>query len=189
MKTKADAKTINARSAVAAALSSALTEVSKTGNLMLTVANKAIQQYKGEEIPKDDIESIANTVNDKQGWTGKVGESRMSEVRVILRAYAKLPKYLEALAKSMDTFSWHDALKLARCVNGDKSVAEAIAFVKSGKGGTGTANPKGRAVQSLVALFESVKGERRDTVRKVLKQLRDAGIVTIGEKSAEKVGL
>lgn len=179
-----------ARTAMVNAISTALDGVGSTGALMTDIADTARKHYKGEEIPKDDVESIASSVAESQGWNAAARIARTSEIRVILRACAKLPAYLKAATEKMDSFTWHDAMKLARRVNAGDSIPAAVAFVRGTKKAPHTSvNPKGRAVGALSLLFDSVKGERRDTVRKALKMLRDAGIVNVSPALAEKVGL
>lgn len=181
---------LTARSAMVNAISSALDGVSATGSLMTDIANTAHKHYKGEDIPKEDIDSIVDQVASAQKWNAAARVARKSEVRVILRACAALPKYLKALSEKMDSFTWHDAMKLARQVNKGATIPAAVAFVKNGKASSHTSvNPKDRAIGALSTLFDNVKGERRDTVRKAIKMLRDAGIVKVTPKLAEKVGL
>lgn len=182
---------ITARSAMVSAISSALDDVGATGSLMCGIADTARKHYKGEDIPADDVSAIAEQVAAAQKWNAISRQSRISEVRVILRACAKLPQYLKALGERMDKYTWHDSMKLARRVNKGDSIAAACAFVKSGKGGDShtSVNPKGRAAGALSQLFDHVKGARRDTVRKAVKMLRDEGIIVVSPKLAEKLGL
>jgi len=181
---------ITGRTAVANAISSALYSVQSNGILMVEIASTANRHFKGEEIPADDITAIANNVGDSQGWKGKTLTARVSEVRVILRACDKLPKYLEAMKKAVGDYSWHDAMKLARRANKGDSVAAAVAFVKNNKvTSQSSVNPQGRAAGALSQLYGSVKGERRDAVRKAIKMLKDAGVIKVSDAMAEKVGL
>lgn len=187
MKMKAN---ITGRTAVANAISNALSTVGTTGSLMLDIASTANKHFK-DGVSKEDQDAITQSVSAAQGWKGKTAVSRTSEVRVILRACAKLPQYLKALREKMDSVTWHDAMKLARRINAGDKVSAAVAFVKDNKnaGSDSKPNPKGRALSAILTLYKAVHGENRDVVRKALRMLKDAGVIKVSPEQAERVGL
>lgn len=91
--------------------------VAKQGNIITQCVTAVKSVYKGEPVPKADLSFIADNVARIRGWSAASANARKSEVRRIVEAYVTLPEAMEMYAKKSDTFTWHQAVKLARLLN------------------------------------------------------------------------
>ena len=129
-KRKQDKPTIaRGASKVAAAIAKVYGVVAQNGNVITQSVTSAQQVYKGAKIPKADLSAIADTVARLRGWTPASAGPRKSEVRKILRVYTRLPEAIQAYAKKHDSFTWHTAVKLARCLNREPALKQALALM------------------------------------------------------------
>jgi len=115
---------------VASAIAKVYESIDSGGNILTQVCKSAAQVYKGAVIPKPDLKFIAQNVARLREWTPASGQTRMSEVRKILRVYDRLPEAIAAYTSKHDTFTWHTAVKLARCLNREPSLKHALALME-----------------------------------------------------------
>ena len=141
--------------AIGATFADALTQRDTSGSLVIQTCETAHKYAKGAALLDDDVTNITNSVASIKGWSGASARSRISECKVVLRAYAKLPEAVrEFTKKNTGKCQWHDSMKLARRINEGDSVGAAVKFVMdSTKTGNNT-NPKGRAAGALKAWFK-----------------------------------
>ncbi|MCB7129194.1 MAG: hypothetical protein J3T61_06630 [Candidatus Brocadiales bacterium] len=118
---------------VAAAIAKVYEIVGQGGNIVTQLCKSANAVYKGETIPKRDLKTIADTVARLRNWSPVSAGPRKSEVRKMLRVYDRLPEAIVAYGKKHDTFPWHAAMKLARCLNREPSLKQALALMDSSK--------------------------------------------------------
>ena len=114
-------------SKVASGISKVLDAVGKQGSLVTQCVSAIKAVYKGAEVPKADIEFIANNVARIQKWSASSRGPRMSNVRKIVRNYTSLPEAVEKFSKKNGGATWHDAMKVATQLNGGKTVNQAVA--------------------------------------------------------------
>ena len=123
-----DKKDVKARTGrVSKAVSDALAKVEKSGNVVTQVCNVVKAAYKGDAVPNSELSAIADDVAVKRAWTTASADARKSEVRKIVRAYVELPeaiKRYKAQCKD-DRFTWHTAVRLARCVGQTSTIPQA----------------------------------------------------------------
>ncbi len=118
---------------VAAAIAKVYEVVGQGGNIVTQLCKSANAVYKGETIPKRDLKTIADTVARLRNWSPVSAGPRKSEVRKMLRVYDRLPEAIVAYGRKHDTFPWHAAMKLARCLNREPSLKQALALMDSSK--------------------------------------------------------
>ncbi len=116
---------------VAAAIARVYEVVGQGGNIVTQLCKSANAVYKGETIPKRDLKTIADTVARLRNWSPVSAGPRKSEVRKMLRVYDRLPEAIIAYGRKHDTFPWHAAMKLARCLNREPSLKQALALMDS----------------------------------------------------------
>jgi hypothetical protein len=114
---------------VAAAIAKVYGVVAQNGNVITQCVSSAQSVYRGAAIPKADLSVIADTVARLRKWTPTSAGPRKSEVRKILRVYTRLPEAIQAYCKKHDSFTWHTAVKLARCLNREPSLRQALALM------------------------------------------------------------
>lgn len=150
------------RSRLTAAFTTAYEAKENTGSHLHTVCEIAA---KAGEMDKEDHDAIAESVAAARKWKDKTRDSRMSEVRVILRASAKLPDAITALAAKGQR-EWHVVMRAARKLAKGKSVKEAVAFALEGGGSGSSVPPSGRVASALKLWFGSTKGQKRADIIK-----------------------
>lgn len=179
-----------ARSAVIRAYSDALDTHEKGGSLVTHVCDVARSYLKGEPMQEADRDAISASIVKNRGWKARVAVSRKSEIVAVLKTYAVLPAAVKALVERADSATWHDAISLARQLAKGKTQAQSVAFVKAAKDGKknagSTGNPAGRAAGAMSALYDAVKGDKRDAVIKAMRLLTNAGVLKLTGKVAEK---
>ncbi len=111
---------------VANAVAAVYDTIDNAGNVVTQCVTAARQVYKGDKIPKIDLSYIADNVARIRGWSPASLKQRKSEVRVILRAYDRLPDAINSYCRKADGFTWHDAVKLARCLGREPSQLQAV---------------------------------------------------------------
>ncbi len=116
---------------VAAAIAKVYGIVAQNGNVITQCVSSAMSVYKGADIPKKDLSAIADKVAMLRKWTPASAGPRKSEVRKILRVYPRLPEAIAAYAKKHDSFTWHTAVKLARCLGREPALNKALALMDS----------------------------------------------------------
>ena len=111
---------------LASAIAKVYESIDSGGNILTQVCKSATQVYGGDAIPTVDMKFITSTVARLRGWTPASGQTRMSEVRKVLRVYNRLPEAIAAYTAKHDGFTWHTAIKLARCLNREPALAPAL---------------------------------------------------------------
>lgn len=141
-----------ARSAIVSSFVDALAANESTGSLVTQVCDVSNKYLKGAEMGEEDRAAITNDIAKARGWKGPSLKSRVSEVNVVLKAYATLPEAIKAFAAKSPKCQWHDSMKLARRINKGDSVKQAVAFAL--KKGSGASVPvSGRVASALKAWF------------------------------------
>ena len=113
-------------SKVATAVAKVYDTVENNGSVVTQCVTAARQVYKGKAIPKLDLAYIIDNVARIRQWTAASLKQRSSEVRIVLRAYDRLPEAMEKYCAKSDGFTWHDAIKLARCLGREPAVNVAV---------------------------------------------------------------
>lgn len=132
MTKKAEAPKVNkGANKVAYAIAKVYGIVAGNGNVITQCVSSAMQVYKGAAIPKKDLSVIADKVAQLRQWTPASAGPRKSEVRKILRVYPRLPEAIVAYARKHDSFTWHTAVKLARCLNREPALKKALALMEA----------------------------------------------------------
>ncbi len=111
---------------VATAVAKVYDAVENSGSVVTQCVTAARQVYRGNAIPKLDLSYIADNVARIRRWSPASLKQRKSEVRVVLRAYARLPEAIDRYTKNSDGFTWHDAIKLSRCLGAEPSMLQAL---------------------------------------------------------------
>jgi len=112
---------------VAAAIAKVFDTVENNGSVITQCVTSAKSVYRGAEIPTVDLAYIADNVARIRSWTPTSINARKSEVRKILRAYRELPEAIEKFRKKSPTFTWHQAVKLARLLGQHSTINKAVA--------------------------------------------------------------
>jgi hypothetical protein len=158
---------------VSAAFVAALASVDSTGHAVTTVCNAARAAFKGETIDDDDMKGIVTNIADARGWKGVTRKVRTSECRAVLETYTLLPEATKKLNAA--TFTYHDALKLARCIRNAKgNISKAIAAFKrkaASSGEKAKADPKARATKWLNKMYENATAARKQVIREAMELL------------------
>lgn len=127
MNTKAEKQVVNRGAGkVATAVAKVYDTVENSGSVVTQCVTAARQVYRGKAIPKLDLSYIADNVARIRRWSAASLKQRKSEVRVVLRAYARLPEAIKLYTAKSQTFTWHDAIKLARCLGAEPSMIQAL---------------------------------------------------------------
>jgi hypothetical protein len=123
----------NAVSAIASAIAKGLSQVNATGSLLTQVCKIAHAQFRGKEIPKQDIDAVLVELASTQKWKAASVAVRQSEYRSVLQKYAQLEETMKAFQARMGKCTWHDGIALSRLLRKKGPVAAAIAHAKRGK--------------------------------------------------------
>ena len=153
MSKQTDKQTVNRGAGkVATAISRVYDSVENSGNVVTQCVTAARQVYRGKAIPKIDLSYIADNVARIRKWSPASLKQRKSEVRVVLRAYDRLPEAIEKYTKSSDGFTWHDAIKLSRCLGAEPSMIQALKRMNAKATGGKITAPKaiGAAVSRIM---------------------------------------
>lgn len=157
----------SARTAIVSTFVDALNASENTGSLVTQVCDTANRYTKGEKLSDDDTSSIVNAVAKERGWKGASAKSRMSEVRVVLRAASDLPEAIKGFTARARKCDWHTAMRLARAINRGDSVKAAITHTFAKKSGQSPkSTPQGRTAAGLKAWYEAAKGDKRALIIK-----------------------
>lgn len=133
-KGKKDAPAVNKGAGkLAATIAKVYEVVGQSGNIITQVCKSAAVVYKGAVIPKRDLKAIAETVARLRGWSPVSAGPRKSEVRKMLRVYDRLPEAIDAYGAKHDTFPWHTAMKLARCLGREPALKKALALMDASR--------------------------------------------------------
>lgn len=156
-----------ARSAIVHSFVQSYDAAENTGSHVTHVCDTARRFLKGDPVSKDDADAIIKDVANKRGWKGDTLRARSSEVRIVLRAYAKLPEAMESLKAKVKSCTWHAGLKLARALNGkaEGNIAKAVRMVAEAGANSGAKmHPTQRAAGALKAWYKVAKGEKRAVI-------------------------
>lgn len=171
MKTKTVSLSSTARSAIVSTFVSAISSAENSGSLVTQVCDAANKYARGEQIGDEDIAAIGHAVAKERGWKGRSLKSRLSEVRVVLRAYTTLPEAIEAFIAKAKCCDWHTSMKLARRLNKGDSVKQAVtaAFQKNGQSKKST--PQGRTAAGLKAWYKAARPDKQKLILQVAEML------------------
>ncbi len=128
---KTEAKVNKGAAKVANVIAKVYEIVGKSGNVVTQCVTSAQSVYKGATIPQQDLVFIANNVSRIRKWTSASATVRKSEVRKILKQYTRLPEAIDAYCAKHDTFTWHSAVKLARCLDREPAMRPALALMEA----------------------------------------------------------
>lgn len=147
---------------------------------IVTQCVKACASHFGNETPpKEDVADFANKVAELRGWSEKSANARKSEVRKVVRNHVRLESACKAVAAKGDTFTWHNAIKVARILNKNPKLSDAgvvKAFFESAPANHAT--PKQKAMKSLKSFME-ISTTAKDVVElqtAVYNKLKTLGI-------------
>lgn len=104
---------------VSSAISDVYGSLAKSGNVVTQVCKTCNTVFGGKPATKAELKHVAESVARLQGWSDKSSGPRKSEVRKIVRNYIALPEAVTMVKAKSDTFSWHDAMRLATQLNND----------------------------------------------------------------------
>ncbi len=151
--------TTAARSAIVSCYVSALSTTENTGGLLTQVCEVVAKHSKGKPLSDGDSKAIVTDIASAKGWKGASAASRMSEVRIILKAADKLPDAIDAYRAKAKQCTWHDGMKMARGLAKGRSITQCVkaAFEKK-DGNTGT--PEGRTAGALKAWWKASPRKR-----------------------------
>lgn len=109
----------NAVRKFADAMGSALNQTS----IVTQCVNACRAHFQGETPSAKDIKEFADGVAELRDWSESSERARKSEVRNIVRHYARLPAAITAVTedKRCEGFTWHNAIKVARLCKDNKS--------------------------------------------------------------------
>lgn len=150
---------------VSAAFVKALASIDSTGHAVTNVCNAALAAFKGEAIDDDGMKAIVSDISEARGWKGVTAKVRGSEVRSVLATYTVLPEATKALQPA--TFTYHDALKLARCLkaSGLKIKPALAAYRKKAAAGEKAAPvPKDRARKWIGKMYDAASPAKREKI-------------------------
>lgn len=135
---------------VSAAIANVYGSLAKSGNIVTQVCKTCATVFKGKHATKAELAHVAENVARLQGWSDKSAGPRKSEVRKIVRNYLAIPEAFELVKAKTDTFSWHDAMRLATQLNNDDhTTRQAVnAYFK------GSAKAKPTAMKQLEAALK-----------------------------------
>lgn len=174
MKTKTVTLSSTARSAIVSTFVSAISSAENSGSLVTQVCDAANKYARGEQISNEDIAAIGNGVAKERGWKGGSLKSRLSEVRVVLRAYTTLPEAIESFIAKAKCCDWHTSMKLARRLNKGDSVKQAVALTleqKKNGGQSKKSTPQGRTAAGLKAWYKAAKPDKQKLILQVAEML------------------
>lgn len=173
------------RSSIAATYCNALDTQERSGMLLTTVCDAVYKNCKGKPLPDADRTDIVSSIGKKRAWSAKSYDVRAAEVNTVLKNYAQLREAIRALTTATDVCTWHNALDLARKLNGGTKLATAVSEVKRNKKSKGAGNPVGRLAGALYALYLKHKGAKKKAVVSAARDLKDASIVEFTGKAAK----
>jgi hypothetical protein len=157
------------------ALAGALNQVN-----IVTQCVKACRAHFGGDVPpKEDCVDFADKVAELRGWSEASVKARKSEVRKVVRNYTRMESACKAVAAKGDSFTWHNAIKVARILNKNPKLSDAgvvKAFFDSAP--SNHATPKQKAMKALKG-FMGISTTAKDVVAlqsAVQKVLDDEGI-------------
>lgn len=130
---------------------------------LVTICRKT---YGGNEVPKADLNAIADQVADECGWKGASLKVRKSEVRSLVAAYASLEVAADKYEKKTGTIGYHALVNLSRKLR-DSTPAQAVDALL-----TRTPNQQAKApavaIQSAAKSLSKVKARAGTMPRKFL---------------------
>ncbi len=166
MNTKVNTLSTTARSAIASAYVNALSANENTGSLLTQVCEVGARYTKGSKMADEDIAAISADVSRAKGWKGATAQSRVSEVKIMLRSLHVLPDAVEAYRERAKGrgFTWHDGMKMARKLAKGASVPMAVrAAFESNKGGE-RGTPEGHVAGALKRWFKVATPKKREAI-------------------------
>jgi (2Fe-2S) ferredoxin len=157
-----------ARTAIVATFVSALESAENTGSLVTQVCDMAAKHLKGEEIEKDDLESLVTDISKARGWKEKALKARSSEVRIVLKSYIELPEAVVAYKAKAKRCDWHTMLKLARRLVAGDSIKTAVAACLETSVGSPSSKvkPSGRVAGALAAWYKDATPDKQKAIVK-----------------------
>ena len=151
---------------VATAVATALAEIDNSANIVEQCVASAMELYDGLEVPPQDLTYITDRVATIRKWSGSSLKVRKSEVRAIVRAYFELPDAMARYRKKCATFTWHEAVDLARALaNNNWSIPSAVAqcLSKNKKKKQSNADPL-KAFRRHVRAIQDIRTTRRNII-------------------------
>lgn len=136
-KGKAEApKATAGRDRVARVFAKAYDAVETAGNVVTQVCNAALAVFKGQPIPKADMDYIISEIARERKWSDASARTRGSEIRSILSVYNRLDDAIAMFKKKADGFTWHNAVWLARHLKNEPNTKKAVANALNNSGGS-----------------------------------------------------
>jgi len=135
---------------------------------IVTQCVNACRSHFGGDVPlKEDCADFANKVAEYRGWSEASAKARKSEVRKVVRNYGRLDSACKAVAKASESFTWHNAVKVARLLN---------------------KMPKASDTAIVRAYFESPPSNAQTPTEKSMRLIKNF-INVKGRKSADVIAL
>lgn len=119
---------------VSTAIANAYGKQAISGELLTVVCKICFTVFGGEPANSIDQKRVAEDVARIRGWTKASEGPRKSEVRKIVRNYARFEDASEIYRRTNDSFPWGVAMRLLTCLNRESSNTKALALMKVNNG-------------------------------------------------------
>lgn len=117
---------------VSTAIAAAYGKHASSGEFLTQVCKICADVFGGKPANSIDQKRVASDVARLRAWS-KVSEGpRKSEVRKIVRNYARFDEAAAKYRETNDTFSWHTAMRLLTCLNKEPALRPALALMVTG---------------------------------------------------------
>lgn len=100
-------------------------------SIVTQCVNACASHFQGETPDSKSVKEFADGVAELRDWTPASERARKSEVRNIVRNYDRLPGLCDKIAAKADTFTWHNAIKVARLCKGRTDTQVVTAYFES----------------------------------------------------------
>lgn len=119
----------------------AMTGAHDQSNIVTQCVNACSKHFQGDAPDAKSVKEFADGVAEIREWSESSAKARKSEVRNIVREYVRLPSAVKAIRddKRCDSFTWHNAVKVARLCKShktDSAVVKAYFETKPSKSAT-----------------------------------------------------
>jgi hypothetical protein len=182
MAKKTKAVVIETLQSVITALSDAIGGVYDQTSIVTQVCNACSSYFNGADASKAQVNEIAQGVAEQRNWSEKSAKPRKSEVRAIVRAYRRLPNVCQTIAAEAESFTWHNAVKVARLINSNPKLGDDAIVKKYASEAASKKAAKSKSdLDTMLAWFEKLGDmapraqAAKDLHTKLMKAFSDAG--------------
>lgn len=114
---------------VSTAIAAAYGKHASSGEFLTSVCKICDSVFGGKPASSIDQKRVASDVARLRAWTKASEGPRKSEVRKLVRNYARFEEAAAAYRKTSDTFSFHTAMRLLTCLNKEPALKPALALM------------------------------------------------------------